>query len=870
MRNRTLAAAIGVVTLFAATAGRSATKSPDSREAAIPAPTSAECALLDDPKIAARMDGLLEYLAEGCGREAEFIGGVRQDGGEEVPDFNPTAVDAPVSNPAQDVPVSTALTQSETSIAVNPNTGTLCAAWNDAFSGVSQGTGFSGFGRSTDNGLTWVDKGAVNPTANFDSGDPSLIWRQVDGKFYYVALKSGGLGIYRSDDDCNTFTFVAQVSSGSDDKEIAAVDNTGGPNNGRIYVAWTDFGSGAQIFSTFSTNAGASWSPQVALSAPGEDVQGAWPVVAPNGDVFVGWIHWMGAGFPNGNLEVQIARSTNGGVSYSLVTSPMVNQTNPRDAAAQSACGRPALKGNIRYLPNPTIAVDGSGTLHAVYSYDPDATGSGDVVNVYYRRSTDSGATWQTEVKINDNVEGAGTFTDQYQPSLSVGAGNVVAVGYYSRQNDTANNLLLDYYSRVSYDGGVTWQPSTRLSDVSSGIVLDPNLATCYHGDYDTNIHRVGAAQYLWSDDRPSPGTGHADPNIYSESTPAGIDYLLVPGDGNQQLCTTAGSAVYPVDLFQFQGFNESVTLSLSGEPAGATKVFSPNPATVPGSSSLTVGNLGPATPGIYEMTISGSSIPSAVVHTANIGLELFTGAPGPFTLISPVDGAIDQARSPLLDWSDTVGAVEYLVEVATDDQFNNIVRSHTGTASEWVVTPGLDITTQYFWRATAMNPCGEEVSSVFDFTTATPTVLLVDDDDDGPDVGGTYNTILNALVVFDTWNVTAEGSEPTAADLEPYKAVVWFSGDRFTGNTTPSAGPQSAGEAALSAYLGFGRCLLISSQDYLWDMGGPNHNVATSFMASNLGLASGTSDTGDYTRVDGLNIYGALVDQNLTYPFTD
>lgn len=293
-----------------------------------PTPSAQDCALLDNPKIAGRMDGLLRYLAIGCGRQAEFMGNVVEEGGPEGLNFAPEATDAPVSNPAQDTS-GTALTQSETSIAFNPVTGTLCAAWNDSFSGVTQGTGFSGFGRSIDNGATWVDKGAVNPTANFDDGDPSLVWRKVDGKFYYAALKDGGLGIYRSDDDCNSFTFVAQISSGNDDKEIMAVDNNiSSPFYGRLYVVWTDFGTTAQIFSTFSSNAGATWSAQTALSVNGDDVQGAWPVVAPNGDVYAGWIKWMGAGFPNGNLEVQIARSTNGGVSLLLARDSADDQSD--------------------------------------------------------------------------------------------------------------------------------------------------------------------------------------------------------------------------------------------------------------------------------------------------------------------------------------------------------------------------------------------------------------------------------------------------------------------------------------------------------------------------------------------------------------
>jgi hypothetical protein len=678
-----------------------------------PTPSAEECALLDIPEYTARMDGLIRFLAIGCGRQAEFMGGVHDEGGPEGMNFSPDATDAVVSNPSQDTS-GTAKTQSETSIAVNPTTGVLCAAWNDSFSGVTEGTGFSGFGRSTDNGATWVDKGAVNPTANFDDGDPSLVWRKLDGKFYYAALKGGGLGVYRSDDDCNSFTFVANIATGSDDKEIMAVDNNvASPTYGRLYVVWTDFGSGAQIFSTFSSNAGATWSAQIALSAVGEDVQGAWPVVAPNGDVFAGWIHWMSPGFPNGNLEVQIARSTNGGVSYSLVTPPMVNKVNPRDAAAQSACGRPALKGNIRYLPNPTIAVDDSGVLHAVYSYDPDATGSGDVVNVYYRRSTDSGATWLPEIQVNDD----GTTTDQYQPSMSVGEGNVLAVAYYSRQNDVANNLLLDYYSRVSYDGGATFQPSTRLSDVSSSVVLDPNLATCYHGDYDSQIHRSGAAQYLWSDDR-NPGTG-ANPNIYSESTPAGVDFLVASSAASQSICVPA-SAVFPLDIFQFQSFSESVTLSATGNPAGTTTLFSTNPVTPPGTSNLTIGNTTGQPFATSTITVTGTSSPSAIVHSTQVSLTTYPAAPAGPALVAPANGAVSQPIRPTFSWSaPTQGAGSYLLEVDDNNDFSSVTYSATVNGTSHQAATDLASSTHYYWRVRGTNTCGPGAfSAVFDFIT--------------------------------------------------------------------------------------------------------------------------------------------------------
>ena len=254
---------VSAVLLFAATGvlavDASGNLSADEAKAAAraaPYASAESCALLDDPKKAALMDGLIYFLAKACGRHAEFIGKVRSDDYQWVPPYLEPNTDLNVSNPSGDT--GTTRTQSETSIERNPITGTLCSAYNDSYHGVTAGLGFSGYSRSTDGGNTWVDRGALSGD---DSGDPSLVWRRVDGKFYYAALRNGGLGLYRSDDDCQTFVFVSQIASGSDDKEIMAIDNDpASPFYGRIYIVWTDFGSGSRIYSIHSSDAGATWS----------------------------------------------------------------------------------------------------------------------------------------------------------------------------------------------------------------------------------------------------------------------------------------------------------------------------------------------------------------------------------------------------------------------------------------------------------------------------------------------------------------------------------------------------------------------------------------------------------------------------------
>jgi hypothetical protein len=813
------------------------------------------CSLLDDASARARMDGLLRYLLIQCGRENE-LGQVENESEEPRPRGRvPAAVDTAVSSPVQDTS-GTARTQSETSISRNPVTGTICAAWNDSFHGVTQNQGFSGFGRSTDNGLTFTDFG---PISGDDSGDPSLVWRKIDGKFYYAALRNGGLGLYRSDDDCQSFVFVSQISNGNDDKEIMAVDNNvASPGYGNLYVVWTDFGVNGQIFSTRSTDAGATWGNVVALSANGDDVQGAWPVVASNGDVFAGWVKWQGAGFPNGDVEVQIARSTNQGVAYSLVTPPVAGQDNPRDNTATGACGRPALKGNVRYLPSPQIAVGpGAGVLHAVYTYDPDGNGTGDVVSVFYRRSTDNGATWGPEVLVNDD----GGTNDQYQPAMAVSEAGVVTIGYYDRRNDPANTQI-EYFIRQSFDNGVTWSnASVKLSDVPSPIVLDPNLATCYHGDYDTMIAENGFGYPLWSDDRGGTPAAGSGPDIYTERFEVGTNFLVIPSPASASVCVPT-SAVYNLTVPQFQGFNEAVTLSATGNPSGSTVSFGTNPVTPPGSSTMTIATTGVAA-GSSTITITGTSSPSSIVQTSAVTLNLFDITPGAPTLTAPSNNAVGVPLLPTLTWTAATQATSYDVQVATDAGFSSIVFSATVNGTSANVTTALNPLTGYFWRVRSSNVCGTGTfSSAFQFTTADiPPFLLVDDDDNGPDVRPTLIGILDAAgLEYDIWDTANSDNEPTAAQLAPYRTVIWFTGDEFGG----SAGPGAASETELSTWLNTGaRCLFLDSQDYLFDRG------VTAFGTNFLGIASRNDDEG-HTSATGANFFAGLGPFGLTFPFTN
>jgi hypothetical protein len=147
---------------------------------------------------------------------------------------------------------------------------------------------------------------------------------------------------------------------------------------------------------------------------------------------------------------------------------------------------------------------------------------------------------------------------------------------------------------------------------------------------------------------------------------------------------------------------------------------------------------------------------------------------------------------------------------------------------------------------------------------TSTPggsTILVVDDDDNAPDVRPYYTNALDSLgETYDIWDTGNSDNEPNAAYLSSYTTVIWFSGDEWGG----FAGPGPAGETSLAAFLSGGNCLFISSQDYHWDRG------LTSFMSTYLGASSMTDDVTQATVTGEGGPFWGMGPYSLSYPFTD
>ncbi len=122
----------------------------------------------------------------------------------------------------------------------------------------------------------------------------------------------------------------------------------------------------------------------------------------------------------------------------------------------------------------------------------------------------------------------------------------------------------------------------------------------------------------------------------------------------------TAGSpASYTENITATGGFTGSVSLSVSGLPAGASGTFNPNPASG-ASSALTVTTSSTTPAGSYVFTVTGTSTSPALTHTSTATLVVQSALPPP-----PI--AFVRAANNLIPTSATSVSVANMVNNVAD-----------------------------------------------------------------------------------------------------------------------------------------------------------------------------------------------------------
>src|SRR6266571_252484 len=318
--------------------------------------------------------------------------------------------------------------QVEPTMAIN-RSGTIFAGWKETDGPESAGIRV-GSSHSTDQGQTWAPNILQNqshPNQGCHNSDP---WMALgpDDRVHYAYLEY----------DCGSYFNVQNTTTGSDWGTVHTVVGNGGlvdkdamwvdPSN-RIYAVWDE---GNVLAVTWSDNGGATWkkpfvNPQ---DSPSSNVLGTVIETAANGTVYVVWwdfsrsniyFDWSsdrgttwhtdkrvndrdgsasGGGWQlsipamnvdqnsgaiyvawpdlrNGNLDIYMSGSTDGGLTWSA------NKRVNDDSGSTT-----------QYMVD--LAIDSHGTVHA--AWEDKRSGAW---NIYYSNSTDGGATWAANLRVS-------------------------------------------------------------------------------------------------------------------------------------------------------------------------------------------------------------------------------------------------------------------------------------------------------------------------------------------------------------------------------------------------------------------------------------------------------------------------------------
>jgi hypothetical protein len=195
-----------------------------------------------------------------------------------------------------------------------------------------------------------------------------------------------------------------------------------GPS-GRVHLAWEDLTPGnIEIYYKRSTDGGTTWQPNQRLSWASGDSEGPAIAVGPSGTVHLVWVDYV-----TDNWEIVYRRSPDGGSTWTA---------------------RQNVSHTLGHSGIPSIVVDTFGHLHVVWQdYIPGNP------EVYYRRSTDGGASWAAVRRLTWD-SGESTY-----PDIAVDSFGAIHVLW---DDNTPGNF--EIYHKKSTDGGATWTASKRLT----------------------------------------------------------------------------------------------------------------------------------------------------------------------------------------------------------------------------------------------------------------------------------------------------------------------------------------------------------------------------------------------------------------------
>ena len=409
-------------------------------------------------------------------------------------------------------------TQTEPSIAVNPQDPLNAVAGFQEGRIDNGGDATNGYAATFDGGSTWQHGELPGLTTfagqggQFERASDAVMAFGPDNTVYASSLVfdqntgnglRSGMAVNVSHNGGRTWSppviFQDDRLGGLNDKNWVVVDNSAAPGHhkGRVYVVWDRVVPVVYDYCDANCEQASNWLPNVqtlpGLVFAGQGI-GAIPLILKGGGLGIA-LQTTTAGIPagsqdeleptKGNHQVFITAPAAGSTPYPapLVFAP------PVQIASNDSNGVPAQRASDGLA---AAAVDPkSGALYV--AWDDGRFRSDGTNDIVVSRSTDDGVHWASPTRVNGGPKD--DHVDHYNAMVAVGDDGAVHVAWRQRvETGTTPNFpaVIDTYYRESHDGGTTWSDPLKVDSIASNAYYD---AKSRDGSFEGDYSQVASAQ---------------------------------------------------------------------------------------------------------------------------------------------------------------------------------------------------------------------------------------------------------------------------------------------------------------------------------------------------------------------------------------